>query len=97
MELKIKEVLKSKGLTALSLAEMVGITQPNISNIINGKTNPSLETLEKIATALDVPISNLFESERELYGLVVFKGRTYKIDSIKSIETLLNDCNALTV
>ena len=61
MELRIKDVLKEKKVTVVSLAGMIGITQPNMSNIVNGKSMPSLETLEKIADALDVPITELFE------------------------------------
>jgi len=61
MELRIKEILKEKGETAVWLASQISITQPNMSNIVSGKTNPSLETLEKIANALKVSISDLFE------------------------------------
>ena len=61
MNLLIKEALKSNGKTAVWLAGEIGITQPNMSNIVSGKSNPSLDTLEKIATALNVPISELFE------------------------------------
>jgi len=61
MELRIKEVLKEKGLTGVWLSLQVGITRPNMSNIISGKSKPSLDTLERIATALNVPITELFE------------------------------------
>jgi len=61
MELRIKEILKEKGFTSIWLASQVGITQPNMSNIVSGKSNPSLETLEKIANTLNVPIADLFE------------------------------------
>ena len=61
MELRIKEVLKEKGITAVWLASQIGITQPNMSNIVSGKSKPSLDTLERIAVALDVPITELFE------------------------------------
>ena len=61
MELRIKEVLKEKGLTAVWLASQIEITQPSMSNIVNDKINPSLDTLERIASALNVPISELFE------------------------------------
>ena len=60
MELRIKDVLKEKKVTVVSLAGMIGITQPNMSNIVNGKSTPSLETLEKIASALEVDITELF-------------------------------------
>lgn len=64
MELRIKDVLKEKKVTVVSLAGMIGITQPNMSNIVNGKSTPSLETLEKIANALEVDITELFEQPK---------------------------------
>lgn len=64
MELRIKDVLKEKKVTAVALAGLIGMTQPNMSNIVNGKSMPSLETLEKIATALCVPVTELFEQPK---------------------------------
>lgn len=61
MELRIKEILKSKKMTAVSLAKVVKMAQPSMSNIVNGKVMPSVETLEKIAIALDVPFGELFD------------------------------------
>ena len=61
MNLRIKEILKTKGNTAVWLASEIGMTQPNMSNVVNGKVMPSVETLGKIATALQVPITELFE------------------------------------
>ncbi len=65
MILRIKDILKERKMSAVKLAETVGITQPNMSNIVNGKSMPSLETLEKIANALGVPVSELFEAPKE--------------------------------
>lgn len=64
MNLRIKEVLKEKKITVVSLAGSIGIAQPSMSNIVNGKATPSLETLEKIAVALGVPITELFEQPK---------------------------------
>ena len=61
MELRIKEVLKEKGLTGVWLASQVGITRPNMSNMVSGKSKPSLDTLERIASALNVPVTELFD------------------------------------
>jgi len=60
MELRIKEILKEKALTSVWLASQIEITQPNMSNIVSGKSKPSLDTLERIAVALNVPITELF-------------------------------------
>jgi len=59
LSVRIKEVIKEKGLTIQSLADTMGINRVNLSSSING--NPTVETLQKIADALGVPISELFE------------------------------------
>ena len=58
---RIKEIAKSKGLTLTELAERVETTQPNLSAIINEKSNPTMDMIKRIATALNVSISELFE------------------------------------
>lgn len=63
MSLKIKEVCKEKGVTITQLAEIMQIKQESLSRAING--NPTLETLNKIALALQVPISDLFEQPKQ--------------------------------
>lgn len=47
-------------MTIKSLADKLEVTPQHISGIINGKSNPNVSTLEKIAEALDVPVSSLF-------------------------------------
>ncbi|MGE9298291.1 helix-turn-helix domain-containing protein [Parabacteroides distasonis] len=61
---RIKEILKEKGLTQQELADMLGVTRISIVKTLAG--NPSQETLEKIATALNVPIWQLFASPEEV-------------------------------
>lgn len=62
---RIKEILKEKSITMTSLAESIGTDQPHISNIISGRVNPSIELLQRIALALQVPISDLFEQPKQ--------------------------------
>lgn len=62
----IKELLKEKGLTSKALAEALGVTTVTVSYIINGKTNPSLETVSRIAEVLGVPVWRLFASPEEV-------------------------------
>ena len=50
--LRVKEILRSKGMTINELACIMGINRVTLSNIING--NPTLETLQKIANCLGV-------------------------------------------
>ncbi len=44
-----------------TLAETIGVAQPTMSRIVNGKQTPALETLEKIAEALGVEVPELFK------------------------------------
>lgn len=62
MGLRIKEVIKENGTTITELADKMGINRVNLSNMING--NPTYETLEKIATALGVNITELFDQPK---------------------------------
>jgi transcriptional regulator with XRE-family HTH domain len=62
--MRIKQICKEKGITVASIAEKSKMPAPSISRIINGG-NTTTDTLEKIASALDVSISELFEKPNE--------------------------------
>lgn len=63
MKLRIRENCALKGITQKELALELGISEVTLSRATNGNT--SLETLEKIANALAVPVSELFEAPKE--------------------------------
>lgn len=56
---RVKAMRISKGITQAQLSEMTGIQRPNLSRLENGKTNPNIDTLYRIATALDTTIAEL--------------------------------------
>ncbi|OAV68384.1 Helix-turn-helix domain protein [Bacteroidales bacterium Barb4] len=58
MPLRIKEILKEKKCTIQSLSEKMGVNRVSLNNSING--NPTVDTIEKIAIALEVDVSELF-------------------------------------
>lgn len=91
MKLRIKELLKDNGMTAVSLANEVGITNANMSRIINEKIYPSFQTLEKIASALTVPITELFhiESKTELTALVEHRNEFYKAETLEGLKDIV--------
>lgn len=62
MNLRVKEICKEKGITIQELADNMEMKRESLSRAING--NPTLETLEKIATALGVNISELFDQPK---------------------------------
>lgn len=62
MEIKerIKDICKHQGTTLRALAELVGTSENSLNNTLS-KGNPTLDTMRKIATALNVPISSLID------------------------------------
>jgi len=60
---KIKEIRKRKGLTQKQLGDLCGIADANIRKYENGKQNPKIETLQKIADALGCSLIALMGME----------------------------------
>jgi DNA-binding XRE family transcriptional regulator len=57
---KIKKLREKKGLSQEKLARLADVSNNTIVNIESGKqTNPTIETVSKIAKALDVKIEEL--------------------------------------
>lgn len=61
---RIKEILKEQGVTINELADKLGISRVTLSTQINGTAN--IVSYEKIATALNVPMWQLFASPKEI-------------------------------
>lgn len=58
---KVREIRKVKGVSQESLADLAGLDRTYISDIENGKRNVSIETIFKIAEALDTSVVKFFE------------------------------------
>lgn len=78
LDFRIKEVAKIKGVTSKSIADKVKVDKSYISRINSGKVKPSLDLLQKIADALDVPVHQLivtpdgyahFEVDKQWLGI----------------------------
>lgn len=63
MHILLWQVRANKGLTLRQLEELTGISRATLNNIENGKVSPRLDYLEKLAIAMDVRITDLFESD----------------------------------
>lgn len=58
---RIKEIRKARGLTQEQLAEKIDVEQKHVSRIESGKNYPTIDRLEKMADALNVPLMGFFE------------------------------------
>lgn len=65
MKLRIKEILKEKGIAIKDFTVMMELTAPSVSNFINGKSKPSIDVFERASKVLKVPITELFEQPKE--------------------------------
>jgi transcriptional regulator with XRE-family HTH domain len=60
---KLRELRNRKGLSLRALADRSGLNVNTLSLVENGKSSPSVSTLQQLAFALEVPIASFFESE----------------------------------
>jgi len=60
---RIRFIRKTRGLTLDEVAKRCGIFKSNLSKIEKGQRNPTTDTLEKIAKALQCSIRDFFEPE----------------------------------
>ena len=61
MAAKIKALRERRGLTQEQLAEKAGVGRSHLARLETGKQDPTLSTLEKIASALKVKVGRLLE------------------------------------
>ena len=64
----IKSFRQKKGLSQGDLEKRTGLMRCYISRVENGHTVPSIETLSRIARALDTQIADLFMAEAATAG-----------------------------
>lgn len=54
--------MNKKNITIRQASLLTGVPRSTISDIINGRTMPRLDTLEQLAAGLKVKINDLFDS-----------------------------------
>ena len=87
----------------MELAKKSGIGKSTLNNIENGKVSPTLFQLETIAIALDVKITDLFESEyKELYHALSGMSAAGEDISIimeiwRTISTIMEICGTMHI
>ena len=74
--------MNEKNFTAYKLWKTSGVAQSTISTILNGiNTNPKSDTLEKLAKALGVPVTEFFENKE------------YRTDDIDTLSVFIEEQN----
>lgn len=71
----IRRVRKAQRMNLVNLAEKTGLSLSFISQVERGLTNPSINSLRKIALALGIPLSSFFEESSSTDGPVMRKSQ----------------------
>ena len=70
---RLKELRESKNLSQGDIEKRTGLLRCYISRVENGHTVPAIETLEKMARSLEVPMYRLFHAGEVPAGLSKLK------------------------
>ena len=73
----VRQLREVRGMTQEQMAKLAGIPRATWGNLETGDANPTLAVLDKVATALQVPIEELTASPRAT-------GRLYPRDTLRS-------------
>ena len=84
----IKELRKQRCLQQKEVSIEVGIDQSNYSKIENGKREPSVSVLKKLADLFNVTVDHIIEPDRDLPKEVVIedKGISEKLRLISELD-----------
>lgn len=88
MDLRLKEILAQRGITLKEFAQSSGISQSNLSNYLNGNISPTLDTLKKIATNLNVDDVELFREKDEVVIYAKYDGILYPINKSDILDII---------
>jgi transcriptional regulator with XRE-family HTH domain len=69
----LRQVREQRHFSVRALAEKSGLAVNTLSLIENGKSSPSVSTLQQLAAALDIPIAAFFETEDRKSNVTIIK------------------------
>jgi transcriptional regulator with XRE-family HTH domain len=72
---RIKALRESSGLSLRDLAERSGVSAPMLSQVERGETSPTLAVAAKIASGLELTLSQLLRLDEDHHVVVIRKGR----------------------
>ena len=71
---RVRELRRDRGLTLKALGRDAGLSHPFLSQLERGLARPSVSSVDRIARALEVPVSMLWTGPREQKARVVRAG-----------------------
>lgn len=65
MKSRLKEAIKERGITQKFIYDKVGINKSTMTELVNGKRDPSLQTAYRISKVLGVKIEDIWYEDDE--------------------------------
>jgi transcriptional regulator with XRE-family HTH domain len=62
---RVRELRRDRGMTLKGLGREAGLSHPFLSQLERGLARPSMSSVDRIARALDVPVSTLWTAPRQ--------------------------------
>ena len=94
-ELRVKEILKERGIKMKDLAEQIDIAPETLTRTLKG--NPQYSTLKSIADILGVSVRELFKGDdakstnNEMRGCIFYNDEMFAFNSREEVEAFLNN------
>ena len=66
----VREQLRARGMTQQELADLLGLPQPRVAELLKPKKDPKIGTLERVAAALKLPLAALVTPAQESFPTV---------------------------
>jgi transcriptional regulator with XRE-family HTH domain len=91
--LTIRELRLERNLSQGDIEKRTGLLRCYLSRVENGHTVPSLDTLQKIAGALEMPLSQFFTDEpaKETSGMTLSQDDIRFLTQVQRYSAALND------
>lgn len=91
-ELRVKEILKERGMKMKELAEVMKIAPETLTRAL--QNNPQYKTLKTIADTLGLSVRDLFkdaneDKNKEMRGCIFYNNEMFAFNSRKELEEYL--------
>ena len=86
---RVKALLAQRGMSQIDLGKAIGRSQPLVSQFLTGTRNLSIETLDRLASALTVDVADLFPRAEDAAALALTPEETQLVTAYREADPKL--------
>jgi transcriptional regulator with XRE-family HTH domain len=80
---KLRKLMKTRGIKAITLAQRMGVSCAYVSQLITGIRRPGRETLLKLSKSLEVPLDTLLMLDSDSFEKILISRKVPVLDETK--------------